>query len=149
MSIIYLDTSALLKLYVQELHSDEVRILVDVAEGVGTSILTYTEIAAAMARAARIQLISNDAARSAWNNFVKDWADFTRLKLSMPLTERAASLAWEFGLRGYDAMHLSAALTWQDALEERILLATCDRLLWSAGVKAGIPVWPDELIKIQ
>jgi uncharacterized protein len=145
MPIIYLDTSALLKLYVQELHSDEARILVDAAEGVGTSILTYPEMAAAMARAGRIQLISEDAARIAWKNFVNDWPDFTRLKISMPLIERAATLAWDFGLRGYDAMHLSAALAWQDALEERILLATFDRLLWSAGMKAGILVWPNEL----
>jgi predicted nucleic acid-binding protein len=144
MSIIYLDTSALLKLYVQEMHSDEVRMLVDSAEGVGTSILTYAEIAAAMARAEHIQLISADAARSAWNNYVNDWPDFTRLKLSMPLIERAATLAWDFGLRGYDAIHLSAALAWQDALNERILLGTFDRLLWSAGMKAGILVWPEE-----
>ena len=144
MSIIYLDTSALLKLYVQELHSDEARILVDAAEGVGTSILTYPEMAAAMARAGRIQLISEDAARSAWNNFVNDWPDFTRLKISVPLIERAATLAWDFGLRGYDAMHLSAALAWQDALEEQILLATFDRLLWRSGMKAGILVWPEE-----
>jgi predicted nucleic acid-binding protein len=144
MSIIYLDTSALVKLYIQEMHSDEVRMLVDTAESVGTSILTYAEIASAMARATRLQLISDDSARSTWNNFVNDWLNFTRLKLSMPLTERAATLAWDYGLRGYDAMHLSAALTWQDALEERILLATFDRLLWSAGKKVGILVWPEE-----
>ena len=145
MSIISLDTSALLKLYVRELHTDEARILVAAAEGVGTSILTYPEMAAAMARAGRMQLISDDAARSAWDNFVNDWPDFTRLKMSMPLIERAAALAWDFGLRGYDAMHLSAALTWQDALGEPIQLATFDRLLWSAAVKASILIWPEGL----
>ncbi len=144
MSIIYLDTSALLKLYVQESHSDEARILVDAAEGVGTIILTYPEMAAAMARAGRMQLISVDSAKYAWNNFIHDWPDFTRLKISMPLVERAATLAWDFGLRGYDAMHLSAALAWQDALGEQILLATFDRLLWNAGMKAGFQVWPEE-----
>jgi uncharacterized protein len=144
MSIIYLDTSALLKIYVQELRSDEVRNLVDAAEGVGTSILTYPEMAAAMARATRMQLILDNAARTAWNTFVNDWTDFTRLKISNPLIERATTLAWDFGLRGYDAMHLSAALTWQDALEERILLATFNRLLWSAGMRVGILVWPEE-----
>jgi uncharacterized protein len=149
MSIIYLDTSALVKLYIQEMHSDEVRMLVDTAESVGTSILTYAEIASAMARATRLQLISDDSARPTWNNFVNDWLNFTRLKLSMPLTERAATLAWDYGLRGYDAIHLSAALTWQDALEERILLATFDRILWNAGDKAGIRVWPEELAKIR
>ncbi len=145
MSIIYLDTSALLKLYVQELRSDEVRVLVDSAEGVGTSILTYTEMAAAMARAGRMQLISENEAKSAWKIFLNNWPGFTRLKISMPLVERAATLAWDLGLRGYDAMHLSTAFSWQDALDERILLATFDRLLWSVGMKAGILVWPEVL----
>jgi predicted nucleic acid-binding protein len=123
--------------------------LVFAAEGVGTSILTYTEMAAVMARAERMQLISKDAARSAWSNFVNDWPDYTRLKLSIHLTERAATLAWDFGLRGNDALHLSAALAWQDALEERVFLATFNQFLWNAGKNAGILVWPEELTKIR
>jgi predicted nucleic acid-binding protein len=146
MSIIYLDTSALLKLYIQEAHSDDVAGLVSVADGAGTSILTYTEMAAAMSRAARMRLISDDAASTAWDKFLGDWPEFTRLKLSAALTERAATLAWGFGLRGYDAMHMAAALTWQDALDEPVLLATFDRLLWNAGKKAGVVVWPDTII---
>ncbi len=146
MSIIYLDTSALLKLYIQEEHSDEVSVLVDIAEGAGTSLLTYTEMAAAMARAVRMRLIADETARSAWDKFRSDWPEFTRLRLSASLTERAAMLAWDFGLRGYDAMHLAAALTWQEALEEPVVLATFDRLLWSAGKKAGLPIWPKTLV---
>jgi predicted nucleic acid-binding protein len=146
MSIIYLDTSALLKLYIQEAYSADVNALVTTADGAGTSILTYTEIAAAMARAERMRIISGESAKSAWNNFLGDWPEFTRLKLSAALTERAATLAWDFGLRGYDAMHLAAALTWQDALGEPISLATFERLLWSAGKKAGVVIWPETLI---
>ncbi len=145
MSIIYLDTSALLKLYIQENQSDAVRTLVTDASGAGTSMLTYTEMAAAMARAERMRILTADSARKAWDGFLKDWPELTRLKLSAALTERASGLAWEYGLRGYDAMHLAAAMTWQDALGEPVLLATFDRLLWSAGQKAGIPVWPDTL----
>jgi predicted nucleic acid-binding protein len=145
MSIIYLDTSALLKLYIQEAYSDEVRKLVETAEGAGSSMLAYPEMAAALARAKRMHLLLDDAARSAWNQFLNDWPDFTRLKLSVPLTERAARLAWDFGLRGYDAMHLSAALIWQETLEERIVFATFDRLLWRAGKNASMLVWPEEL----
>jgi uncharacterized protein len=146
MSIICLDTSALLKLYIQKSHSDEVSGLVNTADGTGTSILTYTEMASAMSRAARMRLISDEAAKTAWDNFLGDWPEFTRLKLSAALTERAAALAWGFGLRGYDAMHLAAALTWQDALGEPILLATFGRLLWHAGKKAGVAMWPEILI---
>ena len=146
MSIIYLDTSALLKLYIQESNSTDIKNLVTSAYGAGSSILTYTEMAAVMARAERMRILAGESAKAAWSNFLHDWPEITRLKISPVLTERAASLAWEFGLRGYDAMHLSTALTWQDALEEPVLLATFDRLLWIAGKKAGIATWPEALI---
>jgi len=145
MSIIYLDTSALLKLYIQEAHSAEVNTLLKEATATGTSILTYTEMAAAMARAARMRLIQDSAARKAWNNFLGDWPGFTRLKLPVALTERGAALAWEFGLRGYDAVHLAVVMSWRDALGEPVILATFDRLLWSAGQKAGTATWPEAL----
>jgi predicted nucleic acid-binding protein len=145
MSILYLDTSALLKLYIREAHSEQVHALVEGAQAAGTSILTYTEMAAAMARAARMGLLSEDAAGKAWKKFLGDWPGFTRLNLPAALTERAATLAWEFGLRGYDAVHLAAVTTWQDSLGEPVILATFDRLLWSAGRKTGTATWPDSL----
>jgi predicted nucleic acid-binding protein len=145
MSIIYLDTSALLKLYVQEKHSAEVLTLVSASAGIGTSILAYTEVAAGLKRAERMRLLSEDAARFAWERFLGDWPDYVRLNLSSALIERAASLAWDLGLRGYDAVHLAAALTWQDALGEPVFLATFDRSLWQAGAKAGVGTWPEAL----
>ena len=145
MSIIYLDTSALLKLYIQEKRSEEVSALLDLADGAGTSILTFTEMASAMARAVQMKFISDSEAESTWRIFSHDWPGYTRLKIPAPLTERAADMAWEFGLRGYDAMHLASALTWQDALEVPVCLATFDQLLWGAGQKVGMDIWPENL----
>jgi uncharacterized protein len=142
MSIIYLEPSALLKLYVQEKFTDEVHALLESADVAGASILTYAEMAAAMRRAARMDLIADSEARAAWVAFDHDWPEYMRLKISTPLVERAASLAWEFGLRGYDAVHLAAAMTWQDALETPVILATFDRLLWDAAQKSGMATWP-------
>lgn len=143
MSIIYLDTSALLKVYIQEAQSENVRLLFDHADGMGTSIVTYTEMASAMARAARMQLITEGESKASWGKFLGDWPGFLRLNLSSQLTERAALLAWDFGLRGYDAIHLATALTWQEALGSPICLATFDRLLWGAGKNIGVEVWPE------
>ena len=146
MSIIYLDTSAMLKLYVQETHSEATRLLVEAADRTGAAILAYTEMAAGLSRAARMGLLTNDLARKAWDRFVGDWPDYTRLKVSPAVTERAARLAWEYGLRGYDAVHLAAALTWQDALGEPVLLASFDQLLWGAAKQAGMAAWPEGLV---
>jgi hypothetical protein len=59
--------------------------------------------------------------------------------------ERAEALAWEYGLRGYDAVHLASALTWQESVGEQIVLATFDEQLWEAAKRAGLKAWPDPL----
>ncbi len=54
-------------------------------------------------------------------------------------------MAWDYGLRGYDAVHLASALYWQESLRQRVVLATFDRELWRAGEAAGLGVWPSSL----
>jgi len=63
------------------------------------------------------------------------------------LVERAAQLARENGLRGYDATHFATALIWQEILETHLTLATFDRELWLVAKKVGIAVWPEEIKK--
>ena len=142
--IIYLDTSALLKQYIQEAGSEDVEKLLASSEGTGTNQLTYVEMASAISRAVRMELISADEAQLTWEDFLVDWELLVRLDTSGQITKRAATLAWEHGLRGYDAMHLASALTWQDAIDTPVTLATYDRELWSAAQKAGMDVWPQK-----
>ena len=58
---------------------------------------------------------------------------------------RAEALAWDLALRGYDAVQLASALTWQEAVGAEVTLATFDRQLWEAGRNAGIRTWPEAL----
>jgi hypothetical protein len=48
-------------------------------------------------------------------------------------------------LRGYDAVQLASALTWQESVGTDIVLATFDQQLWEAAPKAGVKAWPDKL----
>jgi predicted nucleic acid-binding protein len=143
--ISYLDTSALIKSYVREDNSEEVVRLLGDIEGVGTSVITYAEMASAMARGARMGAFSPDDARAAWEDFLADWSGITRLKVAQGVLERAAAVAWEHGLRGYDAMHLASALAWQETIETPVALATFDRELWLAAQRGGLEAWPEEL----
>ncbi|MBU4225605.1 MAG: type II toxin-antitoxin system VapC family toxin [Chloroflexi bacterium] len=144
--IIYLDTSALLKQYIGEQGAEEVKQLLRKASGVGTAVLTKTEIASAMSRAVRGGIISPEAGQDAWGEFLKDWPFLTRLLISTRLVEHSASLAWQHRLRAYDAIHLAAALLWQERLNMPVTLATFDRNLWLAGREAGMSVWPEGLV---
>lgn len=142
--IIYLDTSTLLKQYIQEAGSKEVGKLLASAVGTGTSLLTYAEMASAISRAVRMKLVSADEAQTTWEDFLMDWELLVRLDVSGQITKRAAALAWEHGLRGYDAVHFASALTWQETIEMPVTLATYDRELWLAAQKTGMEVWPEK-----
>jgi antitoxin (DNA-binding transcriptional repressor) of toxin-antitoxin stability system len=48
-------------------------------------------------------------------------------------------------LRGYDAVHLAAALLWQERVGYPGVLATFDAGLWQAAHRAGLEVWPAEI----
>ena len=145
MSIIYLDTSALVKQYVQESGSREVQRLIKSADHSGTSLIARSEMAAALARAVRMKIFPAGEAEAAWNQFLGEWSTLSRLNVSKQIVDRAAALAWKFPLRGYDAVHLASAVLWQETLETQITLATFDRELWSAGSLAGLTVWPENL----
>ena len=103
-------------------------------------------MASALTRAVRMKLILSDEARATWNDFLADWELLVRLDISEQITKRAAALVWEYGLRGYDAMHFASALAWQEAIDAPVTLATYDRELWSAAQKAGMKAWPEQLI---
>jgi predicted nucleic acid-binding protein len=144
--ILYLDTSALVKRYVVETGSRDVNALIEQAETVGSVLLTRVEMASALAKAVRMNWVDAKDAENAWQDFLGQWQFFARLSVTPVLVERASDLVWKYGLRGYDAIHLAAALLWQDTLEMPVILASYDRGLWLAGQKAGMMVWPQGLV---
>jgi predicted nucleic acid-binding protein len=144
--ILYLDTSALVKRYIREAGTEEVIPLVENAESVGSASLTKVEMAAALEKAVRQGWTKRKTAWQAWRDFLDHWPSFTRVNISSGTIERASALAWEYSLRGYDALHLACALLWQEMLETQVTLATFDRDLWRASKKAGLAVWPEVLI---
>ena len=145
--ILYLDTSSLVKYYVKEKGSAEISGLIEKAEIVGSAVITYVEMASALSKAVRMNWVDNKEAENAWQDFHSHWQSVSRLSITPSLMERAGRLAWEYGLRGYDATHFAAALLWQETLENQVTLLTYDRELWAAARKTGMSVWPEELEK--
>ncbi len=143
--ICYLDSSALIKRYVVEAGSDDVEQLLREADAAGTAWISVVEVVAGLAKAARMKVLTSKEANSAIHAFRDDWPDLMRLQISEPLLERAADLAQQHGLRGYDAVQLAAAITWQASLEEPVTLVSFDRQLWLAAQNAGLSVQPKAL----
>lgn len=86
--------------------------------------------------------MTREAGTKALQAFNADWEHLMRLQLGEPLAARAAALAWEHGLRGYDSVHLASALAWSEALGETVAVATYDRELWRGAKASGLSIWP-------
>lgn len=145
MSIIYFDTSALVKKYIEEPGSDQISEAYSRAELIGTAMITPPEMASALSRAMRRKVIDDDVASEAWNMFGKDWSTYFVVDVNQVLIGRASTLAWEQGLRGYDAVHLASLLAWQEAAGLEIALATYDVELWEAAKRLNIHMIPEIL----
>ncbi len=145
MSLIYLDTSALIKRYIQEAGSDELAEWVNNVTVVGTVTITYAEMAAALSKIERMQWISASEAQAAWENFLEDFPALVNIEVTQSLVLLAGDLAWEHGLRGYDAVHLAAALLWQEKMGEAVLMTTFDKQLWEVAKKLGLGCLPENL----
>ncbi len=141
--IVYLDTSALVKRYLQEDDSDKIISLFNSGDHLfGSIVVTQVEMAAALQRALRMKATTSRLATEVWQDFLDDWQSLTRLRVFTSTIERASENAFKYDLRGYDSLHLAGALLWQETLGVQIVLATFDRELWMAGQKAGLLSWP-------
>ncbi|MBI5101447.1 MAG: type II toxin-antitoxin system VapC family toxin [Nitrospirae bacterium] len=105
--IAYLDTSSLVKLYVQEAHSVSVKKLVDEAEIVATCRIAYPETMSAINRRFR----QGDLAETQYDALVARFSGEWRRFAALDFDElEAGRLVNVYGLRGFDAVHLSAAI---------------------------------------
>ena len=143
--IVYADASALVKRYVTESGSKEVIALTTTAVAVATALVSRAEVAAALARAVRMGVLDDEGGRRAQRRFSRDWPNLARVAVTEGLVARAESLAWEHGLRGYDAVQLAAAITWQESVGQDVVVATFDRQLWDAVPRVGLEAWPKHL----
>jgi predicted nucleic acid-binding protein len=144
--IIYFDTSALVKRYVEETGSREVNALFEGENAIlGSAIITRVEMAAALQKAVRLNNAPEDLLAEIWQDFLDDWVTFTRIQVSAGMVERASEIAFTCKFRGYDSLHLAAAQMWQEKLNLPVTLATFNRDLWLAGRETGMQVWPEGL----
>ena len=109
--ILYLDTSALVRLYVEERGTATMTAAVERASSVATARVTYTEARATFARLERAGAITRPERRRLARNLDDDWSAMTIVDISERLVHRAGDLAERHALRGYDAVQLAAALT--------------------------------------
>jgi predicted nucleic acid-binding protein len=107
--ILYLDSSALVKLYIAEPGSDLVSASIAEATATYTHLIAYVEVRAAFAKALRVGLETAEGLVGHKREFETTWQQLDVVLPDETTVRRAGDLAEQFGLRGYDSVHLSAA----------------------------------------
>ena len=136
--ILYLDTSALVKLYVEEALSQELTVVVAEAEAVATSLVAYAEACAAFARARRDGRLSAQSYRRIVEAFVEDWPRYISVEVTDRLVKDAGDLAASRALRGYDALHLASALRLSQEVTGSVTFLAFDRALSLAAKREAL-----------
>lgn len=139
MPLVYFDSSALVKLVVDEEGSDLVAALWDGCDAAMTSRPAYPEVCAALAAAARNHQMNAHGLRVAQESWESFWFSIRPVELTGAVEQHAGQLASVHALGGADAVHLASALAIDSP---NLVVAVWDRRL-RAGVRAaGLAVTP-------
>jgi uncharacterized protein len=136
--ILYLDTSALVKLYAEEADSGLVRQAVADSEIIATSLMAYVETRSALARKGRNGAITRSAFNRCRREFERDWARLHRLPVDEILVLKAGELAEEHALRALHALHLATADFLRAAVRAAVTFACFDGTLNEAAQARGL-----------
>lgn len=131
--MIYFDTSALIKRFVNEKGSTLVQSLVRRERTVATATIAYPEIFAGLTRKLREGNLSRSEYDLTCRQFESDWLAYLRLELQENILLLARDLIQRHPLRGYDAVHLASAVNLNSALGEEVTFAAADARLLRAA----------------
>ncbi len=135
---LYLDTSSLVKLYVEEEGSEQVALLVESASYCATSIIAYAEARAAFARRFREQAFTLEDFQHFKLVLEKDWSRYVVLTLDFSLVTQAGELAEKHALRGFVSIHLASAISLRDHVASPVVFSAWDARLLCAAKAEGL-----------
>jgi len=136
MTTVYLDTSSLVKLYVEQHGSDDVRQDLADASAAITSLVAFPEARAAFARLRREGDITPLAFRAVKRDFDRDWSGYLVVTPTFDLCRAAGDLAEHYGLRGFDSIHLATFLQIASNEPSEVRFSSFDRRLNGAATRA-------------
>jgi len=143
MSLVYFDTSALLRLCLPQPGSQLAARLWDGASAVLTSRLTHAEGYSALVTGQRIGLLEQDQCRHAMDHLERLWPALHIVELSAAVSDLAAELTGQYPLRGGDAIQVASAAGFGPDL----ILASWDEPIRVAGAAQLLTVVPPWMTK--
>jgi predicted nucleic acid-binding protein len=138
--ILYVDSSNLVKLYLDEDDSRQIEESVAIADEIACSRLGLVEVHAALARAPKGHRITDQDYDRSVVDFTLEWREVLKISVTNRLLLTASTLAAKHGLRGYDAVHLSSAIALRNNSVDEVRISARDDDIRGAAIREGFLV---------
>ena len=142
--ILFCDTSALMKAYAKEQHSEQVRGLIKEAASCFVSLITWAEMYAAFGLKKRTQQITSAEVATGLERLQKEWGSFGQIAVDAALVTEAGELALRFGLRALGSVQLASIQRVHRQLGDNLTFCCFDKQLNAAARTLSINVSFDE-----
>jgi len=138
--ILYIDTSALAKNYLEEISSRDVRNLIDGARQIVTSVLTELEVTSTLERAKHGRRINSPSYRTAVESFEKDLRRevIAFIAISQAIIDDAKRIIKHHRLRPPDAIQVASAKHAMKAISPLIEFLCFDEAVVDAAKREGL-----------
>lgn len=136
----FLDSSALVKRYLEEEGSPVVALLFKGRKVLAVSRVAELEVPLAIARRARRGDLKEAEARAHADHVLRDLKSIRIVELRPRTLEQARSLGWEYGLRAYDALQLASACRLKAETGMSLTFWCADEGLNAAAASEGLRV---------
>ena len=140
--ILFCDTSALLKLFIDEQGSESMINARSSSKGIAVCRITWAESMAALAQRSRFKGTNQSRLAQARSMFEQAWPGFVIADITQPLVEKAGVFAEAFALRGYDSVQLAAAHQLHEQFALPLTFACFDRRLNQAAKLLQLELLP-------
>lgn len=138
--MIYLDSSALIKKYVVEKGTPEIRRFFSSGEVLWTSKVSQAEVWSAFARRRRGGDLTATQYRTIAKSFERDWRAFAVVELSDEVMAMIRKLVERYPLRAFDAIQLASAIWAKRNLGEPVVFVGADASLLKAAEATALRV---------
>lgn len=137
--ILYCDTSALIKRYINEEGTEMVDAAWEKSNGIATSSVTFAEALSAFSRRHREGLLSIKEYTAVVKKFKGDYSFLILVPIDNVLNHTIETIIRRHPLRGFDAIHMASALIFANLGDNNSLEFACfDRNLNEAARKEGL-----------
>jgi len=139
MTLIYMDASAIIKLFLEEPWAAEVEVAFTASDAhCITSDLSYAEIHGTFSRALALGRITQEQQKLLLHAFQAWFGQISHVSVTFQTIRRAGQLAINANLRGADAIHLNTAMEYVGLpCQEKRVFACFDRRLTEAAIGTG------------